>query len=231
VSVSALSIAALVAERERLANNLRASRGRLVAASDSARSRIERDLHDGAQQRLVILAAHLTAASELAHGEHSASAPLLETAESDVLKAIADLRELARGIHPELLRQFGLAKAIDAVAAESTIPVQVTAFPKTRFDPAEEATAYYVVLEAITNAQKYSGASRIEVHAAIAQRRLHVQIIDDGVGGAVERDGSGLEGLRDRVAACYGELRVDSPPGAGTCVTTFLPVTVRDEPA
>ncbi len=229
VSLSALAIAALVSEREQLADDLHASRARLVVAGDDVRSRIERDLHDGAQQRLVVLAAHLTEAAELARRDRSQAADVLETAQSDVLKAIDELRELARGIHPALLRQFGLAKAVAAVAAEATIPVEVIGLPKMRLDPTAEATAYYVIVEAMTNAQKYSGASRIEVYAAMARGRLRVQIIDDGVGGAAERGGSGLEGLRDRVAACHGELRVDSPRGVGTCVMVYLPVTPRGD--
>ncbi len=231
VSMSAMSVAALVSERERLADDLHASRARVVAAADDARSRIERDLHDGAQQRLVVLAAHLTEAAELARDERSQSAQALEAAQTDVLQAIDELRELARGIHPGLLRQFGLAKAVAAVAAQSTIPVEVIGLPKMRLDGAAETTAYYVIVEALTNAQKYSGASRLEVYAAMAQGRLRVQIIDDGVGGAEERGGSGLEGLRDRVAACHGQLRVDSEPAAGTCVTAYLPVTPREHSA
>jgi signal transduction histidine kinase len=225
ISISGMSIAALVAEREQLADDLHASRARVVAASDDVRRRIERDLHDGAQQRLVVLGAHLTEAAEMARREDSQTAEALDTAQKDLLKAIDELRELARGIHPNLLRQFGLAKAIAAVAAQSTIPVELFGLPKQRLDDTIEATAYYVVSEAMTNAQKHSGASRIEVYAAIGACKLRLQVIDDGVGGAVERDGSGLQGLRDRVAASDGRLRVDSPPGAGTCVTAYLPVS------
>ncbi len=228
VSVSGLAIAALVAEREKLADDLHASRARVVAASDDVRRRIERDLHDGAQQRLVVLAAHLTEAADLARGPDGQTAERIDAAQADLLRAIDELRALARGIHPALLRQFGLAKAIAAVAGQSTIPVELFGLPKTRLDDTTEATAYYVIVEAITNAQKHSGASRIEVYAAMGPRRLRLQVIDDGIGGAVERDGSGLEGLRDRVAASYGEFRVDSPLGAGTCVTAYLPITAAE---
>jgi signal transduction histidine kinase len=229
VSVSGLSIAALVSEREQLADDLHASRARLVAASDDVRRRIERDLHDGAQQRLVVLGAHLTEAADMARSENSETAAVLDTAQRDLLKAIDELRELARGIHPTLLRQFGLVKAIAAVAAQSTIPVELFGLPKQRLDDTTEATAYYVIVEAITNAQKHSGASRIEVYGAMGSCKLRLQVIDDGVGGAVERDGSGLQGLRDRVAASYGRFRIDSPPGAGTCVTAYLPVSAEGE--
>jgi signal transduction histidine kinase len=228
VSVSGLSIAALVSERERLADDLHASRARLVAASDDARRRIERDLHDGAQQRLVVLAARLSEAADVAHEEHSHSAKVLETAQRDLMTAIDELRELSRGIHPALLRQFGLAKAVAAVAAQSTVPVELVGLPKGRLDDTSEAAAYYVILEAITNAQKHADPSRIEVYTAMSRRRLRIQVIDDGVGGAIERDGSGLQGLRDRVAASHGQFRVDSPRGAGTCVTAYLPVSPRD---
>jgi signal transduction histidine kinase len=229
VSLSGLSIAALVAERERLADDLHASRARVVAASDAVRRRIERDLHDGAQQRLVVLAAHLTQAAEVARAEHSQTADALDTAQTDVLTAIDELRALARGIHPALLRQFGLGKAIAAVAAQSTIPVEIIGLPKIRLDDTAEATAYYVVVEAMTNAQKHSGASRIEVYTAMGACKLRIQVIDDGVGGAVELEGSGLQGLHDRVAASYGEFRVDSPRGGGTCITAYLPLTGRHE--
>ena len=231
VSISGLSIAALVSEREQLADDLHASRARVVAASDDVRRRIERELHDGAQQRLVVLGAHLTEAAELARGEDSHTADVLDAAQSDLLKAIDELRELARGIHPTLLRQFGLAKAIAAVATQSTIPVELIGLPKTRLDDTTEATAYYVIVEAITNAQKHSRASRIEVYGAMGTCKLRLQIIDDGVGGAVELDGSGLQGLSDRVAASQGKFRVDSPPGAGTCVTAYLPVSADGEAA
>ena len=227
VSVSALSVAALVAERERLADDLQASRARVVAASDNVRRRIERDLHDGAQQRLVVLAARLTEAAGVARQEHSQSAAVLDAAQGDLLQAIDELRELSRGIHPALLRQFGLAKAIAAVAAQSTIPVELFGLPKARLDETAEAAAYYVMVEAITNAQKHADASRIEVHTAMGSGRLRVQVIDDGAGGAVECEGSGLQGLRDRVAASHGSFRVDSPPGGGTCVTAYLPAVLR----
>ena len=178
-----------------------------------------------------MLGAHLTEAAELARGEDSHTADVLDAAQSDLLKAIDELRELARGIHPTLLRQFGLAKAIAAVATQSTIPVELIGLPKTRLDDTTEATAYYVIVEAITNAQKHSGASRIEVYGAMGTCKLRLQIIDDGVGGAVELDGSGLQGLSDRVAASQGKFRVDSPPGAGTCVTAYLPVSADGEAA
>lgn len=226
VSVSALSIAALVAEREALAESVRTSRARLVAASDEVRRRLERDLHDGAQQRLVVLSARLSDAAEQAHREHERIAPTLDAAQADVQGAIDELREFSRGVHPSLLRDLGLAKAIAGVAGRSTIPLDVMELPKPRLDDTSEATAYYVMLEAITNAQKHSRAARIRVRARLSGDSLHLEVVDDGVGGAVERDGSGLQGLRDRVEAIGGEFSVDSFAGGWTCVTADFPVTV-----
>jgi signal transduction histidine kinase len=226
VSVSALSIAALVAERTRLAENVRASRARLVAASDEVRRRLERDLHDGAQHRLVVLSARLTRAAEEAHEHHERSAPMLDAVEADLVKAINELREFSRGVHPAVLRDLGLTAALRAVASHSTIPVKLVEAAPARLDETSEATAYYVALEAITNAEKYSRGSAVEVRAKLRAGWLSLEIADDGIGGAIEREGSGLEGLRDRVEATCGSLRIRSEPGHGTCIVARLPVTV-----
>ena len=226
VSVSALSLAALVAEREQLTARLRVSSARVVAASDEARRRFERDLHDGAQQRLVALAARLSVAAEGAQQAGEEAARSLVAAEKELLLAIGELREFSRGMHPAVLRDFGLAKAVAAVARRSTVQVEASV-PRERFDDTAEATAYYVVLEAITNAQRYAGASSVRVRAKLRHDVLLLDVGDDGVGGAVEREGSGLQGLRDRVEATGGRFRVRSEPGQATHITAVIPVSPR----
>jgi signal transduction histidine kinase len=139
--------------------------------------------------------------------------------------AIEELRELARGIHPAVLTRRGLVNAIEAIAERSVVPVELPELPSARVDPAAEATAYYVVAEAVTNAQKHAQASTIRIRAAVAARTLHVEIIDDGVGGASETAGFGLQGLRDRVEATGGTLEVQSVHGRGTRVAAAIPTT------
>jgi signal transduction histidine kinase len=224
LALSALFIAALATERERLIERVRASRARLVTASDEARRRLERDLHDGAQQRLVTLAARLTRSATEAGEAHGQVAAEFETAASDVLIAIEELREFAHGVHPSVLRHFGLAAAVRAIAARSTITIDPIQLPRQRLDGTSEATAYYIVLEAITNAERYARASAVSVRARLHHGRLILDVADDGVGGAVERDGSGLQGLRDRVEATRGRFRVESQRGRGTHITAEFPV-------
>ncbi len=224
VSLSTLSVAALVREREHLARRLHASRTRLVTSSDEVRRRLERDLHDGAQQRLVALAAQLEAAATRPEQTPAENRSALAAAEAQVLLAIDDLREFSHGVHPSVLRRFGLAKAVADVAARSTIPIKVSGIPRLRLDQTTEATAYYVVVEAITNAQKYAHASLVKVRAHLKGDVLVLEVSDDGIGGGFERDGSGLQGLRDRVEATGGVFRVDSEAGAGTRVRAELPV-------
>ena len=226
VCLSALAIAALASERELLAERVRASRSRLVKASDEARRRLERDLHDGAQQRLVALAARLTLSAERAHEAHEEAAKSLEAAQAEVLVAIEELRDFSRGVHPSVLRHFGLAQAIQGIAARSTIPIELLELPRGRLDDTSEATAYYIVLEAITNAQRYSRASAVTVGAALRHGRLVLAVADDGIGGAVERPGSGLQGLRDRVEATGGSFRIESEPNRGTRITADFPISI-----
>jgi signal transduction histidine kinase len=222
-AVSTLYLAVVVAEREQLARMLQASRARLVASGDVARRRIERDLHDGAQQRLVVLAAHLGRAARQAREDPEQAPALFEEADAVLSEAIDELRTIAHGIHPALLSDLGLARAIRSAVRHSTVPVNLLALPAVRFDATTEATAYYVVTEAVRNAQLYARATSISVRAVAAPPNLRVEISDDGVGGARERAGAGLMSLRDRVEATGGTLRIESPADGGTRVMAAIP--------
>lgn len=221
--------AALALENERLEAELRArveelrsSRARIVEAADSERRRLERDLHDGAQQRLVSLSLKLRLARSKAV-EGSETAELLEEAMDELGQATAELRELARGIHPAVLSDRGLRAALDALAGRAPLPVEVERVPRERLPAAVESAAYFVVAEALTNVARYSQASRADVDIAARDGVLRVEIRDDGVGGADPTRGSGLNGLADRVSALDGTLTVVSPAGEGTTVTAELP--------
>jgi signal transduction histidine kinase len=222
-AVSTLCLAAVVTEREELAERLRASRARLVEAADTERRRLERNLHDGAQQRLTALAVRLGIAADAARQDPIMAAPIIGDAGTELSLAIEELRELARGIHPAVLTRLGLVKAIEGIAERSAVPIELSELPSARVDPAAEATAYYVVAEAVTNAQKHAQASTIRIRAAVARRTLHVEVVDDGVGGATETAGFGLQGLRDRVEATGGALRVESASGRGTRIAAAIP--------
>jgi signal transduction histidine kinase len=224
-ALSTLCLAAVVSEREELAERLSASRARLVEAADTERRRLEHNLHDGAQQRLTALAVRLEIASERARQEPGLAAAAIGEAQTELSLAIDELRKLAHGIHPAVLTRFGLARAIETVAERSTVPIEVLELPLTRVDPAAEATAYYVFVEALTNAQKHAHASSIWVRAAVARRTLHIEIVDDGVGGAVESGNFGLQGLRDRVEGIGGMFELDSVPAGGTRVAAAIPAT------
>jgi signal transduction histidine kinase len=205
---------------------LRASRVRIVQAADAARRKIERDLHDGAQQRLVSLALEVRLARSRVEKDPSLAVPYLERFGQELLEASAELRELARGIHPAVLTERGLAPAIAALAARAPLPVEVLDVPADRLPGAAETTAYFTVAEALTNVAKYAQASVATVRVACEDADLVVEVRDDGVGGADPDGGSGLSGLADRVAACDGALSVESPPGEGTLVRAVLPLAV-----
>lgn len=222
-ALSTLSLAAVDSERRRFAQSLSASRARLVKASDAERQRLEHNLHDGAQQRLSALAIRLGLAAENARDAHEDTAPVLEGAAADVIGAIEELREIARGIHPAVLTDHGLRPAIRQVAARSTLEVRFAAVPRARFDAAAEATAYYVFVEALTNAQKHARASSVEVGVRRKSGDLIIEIIDDGIGGAVETTDGGLSGLRDRVEALSGTFVVDNTDRAGTRIAARIP--------
>jgi signal transduction histidine kinase len=225
--------AALALEHRRLEAELRArvqelrrSRMRLVRAGDEARRRIERDLHDGAQQRLVALALALRSIRRRAP-DGSELASRLDAAEAQLAGGLEELRELARGIHPAVLTDRGLGAAIRAAAARSPVPVEVGDMTDERFGAEVEAAAYFVVAEALTNVAKYAGECSATVAAVRADGRLVVEVADDGCGGADPAAGSGLRGLADRVAAVDGRLTVISKPDAGTRVRAELPVPAR----
>jgi signal transduction histidine kinase len=226
-ALTTLFLAAVVSEREAFGSGLRASRARLVEASEIERRRLLRNLHDGAQQRLTALVVHLRLAADEVRPTPEESAAVLDRAERELLNAIEELRELAHGLHPALLEKLGLAPAIKSVAARATVPVVLVELPATRLDDAAEATAYYVVAEAVTNAQKYADASSLYVRVGLRDHVLRVEVADDGVGGAVEAPGSGLQGLRDRVEAIGGTFAVQSD-GHGTRILARIPAQVSE---
>jgi PAS domain S-box-containing protein len=203
---------------------LRASRARIIEAADNARRKIERDLHDGAQQRLVSLVLDVQVARRRLAKDPSEVVPFLEKLGRELQDASAELRELARGIHPAVLTERGLAAALAALAARSPVPVDVVDPPTERLPPAVEATAYFTVAEALTNVAKYAEASHAIVKLEHGGEGLVVEVRDDGVGGASTTSGSGLSGLADRVGALDGTLSVDSPAGQGTVVRAILPL-------
>jgi signal transduction histidine kinase len=174
---------------------------------------------------LTWLALHLRDAAGIVRRDPQRAATLLKEAENEVQLAIDELRELARGIHPAVLVDLGLVEAIKSLARRSSIPVSLLEMPEGRLDDAAETVGYFVAAEAIANAQKYSQASMIQVRAAASAESLRIEIFDDGTGGAVERPGSGLEGLRDRAEAAGGTMTLVSHAGAGTRIVVAIPVS------
>jgi signal transduction histidine kinase len=219
------SQAGLVFSRFRLVEELRESRARIVAAQDLERRRIERNLHDGAQQRFVnaLLALGMAEVARSRQSRRSRSEELLEQAATEVREGLVELRELARGLHPTLLTESGLSAAVHSLADRSPIVTSVLVESDGRFPEAVEVTAYYVVAEALANAAKHSRAAEVKVRIDQSADHLLVEVADDGVGGCDLRQGSGLLGLKDRVAAVGGSLIVYSPPGKGTRIRAELP--------
>ena len=196
---------------------------RIVEAGDRERRRLERDLHDGAQQRLVSLSLRLgSLRRRLESG--SEEEQMLTAAQEELAASLTELRELAHGIHPAVLTDRGLGPALESLAARASLPVDVAPALERRFDAAVEVAAYYFVSEALTNAVKHAHASRVTVRTFVAGARLIVVVTDDGAGGASMSAGSGLRGLADRVGALGGTLRVSSTPGAGTSLRAAIPV-------
>jgi signal transduction histidine kinase len=206
-------------------DQLAASRARVIAAADESRRRIERNLHDGAQQRLVSLSVSLRLAQARLRTNPQGAAEILSAASNELTHALAELRELARGIHPAILTDRGLEAALNALAARAPVPVEVTACPQHLPAPVE-AAAYYIVSEALTNASKHAAATRAWVSLREEEGTLYLSVRDDGVGGADPTRGSGLIGLRDRVEALAGTIEIDSPQGTGTRVDAAIPVPV-----
>ncbi len=224
---AAVSAAGLALENARLQagiraqlEQVRASRARIVEAGLAERRRLERDLHDGAQQRLLALTMQLGAVRTAVADETTRS--LVDTARSDLREAVAELRDLARGLHPAVLSQAGLSAALESVAERLPVPVSLDV-PSGRFEPTVESAAYFLACEAMTNAAKHADASSVRVCVRPLPDRLLVEVLDDGVGGAAASPGGGLAGLQDRVAALGGTLTVDSPPGQGTRITASIP--------
>jgi signal transduction histidine kinase len=205
--------------RERL-GELRASRERLVAASDAERRRLERNLHDGAQQRLVSVALQLRMIERRVDDPELAAS--IKAAGDELSQSLEELRELARGIHPSVLNH-GLKAALDSLAARASVPTAVSFQSRERLPEPVELAAYFVACEALANVAKYAHASAASVRVSRRNGMAVIEIADDGVGGADETGGTGLQGLADRVAALDGTLRILSPPGAGTVVTAELP--------
>ncbi len=206
-------------------SELRASRARVVEAADATRRRIERDLHDGAQQRLVSMSLALRLARQaLKNGKQASAAKQLEAIEGELEAALEELRELARGIHPAVLTDRGLPDALEMLAVRSTVPVEVERAPSERLSPQIEAAVYYVVAEALTNVAKYARARVASVRVFQENGQVVAEIEDDGVGGADKAKGSGLRGLSDRVEALDGELAVESPRGGPTVLRAKIPL-------
>jgi signal transduction histidine kinase len=202
---------------------LAASRMRIVEASDAERRRLERNLHDGAQQRLVATSLAVRLAARRVNDDPAVRA-MLDGAGDELAQALEELRELARGLHPAVLTDHGLRAAIEAVADRTPLPVEVDVPFDDRLPERVEAAAYFVICEALTNVAKYAQASEVRVRVGRSDGVAQVEVADDGVGGADASGGSGLRGLADRVEALGGRLAVTSPEGEGTTVRAQLPV-------
>jgi signal transduction histidine kinase len=209
--------------REKLA----ASRARIVEAGDAERRRLERNLHDGAQQRLVALALHLRLVEAAVENDPARARALLSGALAQLNDALEELRELARGIHPAILADRGLGPALEALVTRAPVPVDLAELPDERLPEPVEAAAYYVVAEAVTNAAKYAQASNVSVSIRRSDGRAVVRVTDNGVGGADPGHGSGLRGLADRLEALDGRLHVESPQSQGTRIEAEIPLRAR----
>jgi signal transduction histidine kinase len=226
-ALSTLCLAAVVAEREAFAERLGASRAQLFRVAEAERRRIERNLHDGAQQRLLALVVNLRLAAERTRRAPEQGPALFADAESELVLAVDELRDLAHGMHPTLLTTLGLGNAVRSLAARSTLPIMLTDLPEARFDDDGETTAYYVVAEAIANAQKHAYASGLWIRVVLADGTVTVDVVDDGIGGASAAPGSGLDGLRERVEGAGGTFSIYSPAGQGTRIRAAIPVVAR----
>jgi PAS domain S-box-containing protein len=226
-----------LSERHRHEEELLAARRRVVETAVAERQRLERDLHDGAQQRLIALGITLARARTALPGEPTRAAAMLDEAIRNLSDTAVDLRNLARGIHPSSLTRYGLAVALADVARRSPVDLQIGEVPAERFPAAAESTAYFVVSEALTNVARYAGTSRARVDVAVdevdesgARRVLVVTVADDGVGGAHPGGGTGLRGLKDRLAMVDGTLEIHSPAGGGTRLHARIPLPADTPP-
>jgi signal transduction histidine kinase len=221
VDLAATSIAAATAHAE-----LIASRARIVAAADNARRRIERDLHDGAQQRLIALGLEVCSAmDQVPAGLDGLNAELSDVA-SGLIAVLEELRDISHGIHPAILSSGGLRAALKALARRSTVPVTLDVVIEADVPDSVEAAAYYVTAEALANAAKHAHASEIMVRARTAAENLYLSIGDNGIGGADSHKGSGIIGLKDRVEVLGGKMTVNSPVGSGTVIDVTIPLAM-----
>lgn len=227
---AAVAAASLALDNERLKAQLRAellearaSRSRILDAGDRELQRVERNLHDGAQQRLVGLALMFRLASRRAAGDPELTA-LLDDAARELSDAIAELRELTRGIHPAIVDDTGLRGALESLAERPGLPVELEVDLPVTLPEVVDVAAYYLVAEALTNANKHASAAHVAVHAQVRGEVLRLTVSDDGVGGATASPRSGLQGLADRIGALGGSFTIDSPPGSGTTVTADIPL-------
>jgi signal transduction histidine kinase len=228
---TATGAAVLALENDRLEVELRArlealrvSRARIVEAGDAERRRLGRDLHDGAQQRLISLLIALQLARERWEDEPGEARALVEQALADARAAVGELRELAAGIHPAVLSQRGLDAALETLGARSAVPVEIDVEPAGRLPSAVETAAYFVVAEALTNVAKHAQATLARVAVRTENGAALVEVADDGDGGAALDGGSGLQGLADRVGALDGTLELESPAGGGTVLRARFPL-------
>ena len=219
-------LVSLAIENAETREELAASRARLVKAADEARRRIERDLHDGAQQRLLATALTLTLLDQQLQRDPGGARKILATARTELDHGLRELRDLARGLHPALLTDYGLEAAVRSLVQRTAVPVDLRASVPDELDATIEAAAYFVVCEALTNVTRYAEASSAIVDLEVAGGVLSVSVADDGIGGADPAHGSGLRGLVDRVHAVGGRLQVSSPPGGGTRLRAELPTNV-----
>jgi signal transduction histidine kinase/uncharacterized protein YhfF len=213
-----------IALRER-ETEVNASRARVVHAADEERRRIGRNLHDGAQQRLLALGNLVKLARRQLDDSPDKAAQLLETVELEAAAALTELQELSRGLHPSGLVECGLGQPLETLAARLTVPLEVVSLPERRLPDVVEVTLYYLISETATNAAKYAQASAVKVHIQQTGRTISATVSDDGVGGATTEGGSGLAGLVDRVESLGGKLEIDSPRGGGTKITAEIPLS------
>ena len=219
----------LNAELQARLEELAASRARIVTAGDVERRRLERNLHDGAQQRLVTLSLSLRAALTNLESDPAAARAALTDARDELALALEELRELARGLHPAVLTDRGLRAAVEMLAGRAPVQVEIADILDERLPEPVEAAAYYLIAEALTNVAKYANASTVHVRVALSDAHVVVEVSDDGIGGADPSGGSGLRGLADRVESLGGALEVVSPAGAGTSLRAEIPDTEAPE--